>query len=124
MDFLHKTKKISIFTRRILRFSLNQFTTLLSEGERRIITLAAFLADVAEKPFKAPFVFDDPISSLDQTWEERAIDRLIQLSQTRQVIIFTHRLSMLGMLTEKADNIHAVCSGLINLDRSIGINYP
>lgn len=82
--------------------------SILSEGERRIITLAAFLADVAEKPFKAPFVFDDPISSLDQTWEERAIDRLIQLSQTRQVIIFTHRLSMLGMLTEKAESIHAV----------------
>ncbi|MFW1817447.1 AAA family ATPase [Acinetobacter guillouiae] len=82
--------------------------SILSEGERRIITLAAFLADVAEKPFKAPFVFDDPISSLDQTWEERTIERLIQLSQTRQVIIFTHRLSMLGMLTEKADNIHAI----------------
>ncbi|WP_336936235.1 hypothetical protein [Acinetobacter beijerinckii] len=79
--------------------------TILSEGERRIVTLAAFLADVAEKPYKAPFVFDDPISSLDQTWEEKTIERLVELSQTRQVIVFTHRLSMLGMLTEKADKI-------------------
>ncbi len=93
-----------------LRAAKHQFPieSILSEGERRIITLAAFLADVSEKPFKAPFVFDDPISSLDQTWEERTIDRLIQLSQTRQVIVFTHRLSLLGMLSEKADNIHTI----------------
>ncbi|MCM1958202.1 AAA family ATPase [Acinetobacter modestus] len=82
--------------------------TILSEGERRIVTLAAFLADVAEKPYKAPFVFDDPISSLDQMWEEKTIERLVELSQTRQVIVFTHRLSMLGMLTEKADKISTI----------------
>lgn len=82
--------------------------TILSEGERRIVTLAAFLADVAEKPYKAPFVFDDPISSLDQIWEEKTIERLVELSQTRQVIIFTHRLSMLGMLTEKANKISTI----------------
>lgn len=80
----------------------------MSEGERRIITLAAFLADVVDKPYQAPFVFDDPISSLDQTWEEKTIERLIELSQTRQVIIFTHRLSMLGMLSEKAAQINAI----------------
>jgi len=39
---------------------------VLSDGERRIIALAAFLADVADKPHSAPFIFDDPISSLDR----------------------------------------------------------
>ena len=34
--------------------------TVLSEGERRVVSLAAFLADVAEKPHAAPFIFDDP----------------------------------------------------------------
>lgn len=82
--------------------------SILSEGERRIISLAAFLADVIEKPYIAPFIFDDPISSLDQTWEEKTIERLVALSQTRQVIVFTHRLSMLGMLSEKADEIHTI----------------
>lgn len=82
--------------------------SILSEGERRIIALAAFLADVTNKPYMAPFIFDDPISSLDQIWEERTIERLVELSKTRQVIVFTHRLSMLGILTDKADEIHTI----------------
>ncbi|CAD7742141.1 MULTISPECIES: AAA family ATPase [Gammaproteobacteria] len=73
---------------------------ILSEGERRVVSLAAFLADVADKSEPAPFVFDDPISSLDQTWEETTAARLISLSQTRQVIVFTHRLSMLSQFAD------------------------
>lgn len=75
---------------------------ILSEGEKRIVELAAFLADVTGGPNKAPFVFDDPISSLDQDFEEKTIDRLIELSAERQVIIFTHRLSFLGILNDKS----------------------
>jgi ABC-type Mn2+/Zn2+ transport system ATPase subunit len=63
---------------------------VLSEGEYRIVSLAAFLADVGGKDFSAPFVFDDPISSLDQDFEEAVVQRLVELSQERQVIIFTH----------------------------------
>ncbi len=81
---------------------------VLSEGERRIVALAAYLADLTEKPNNAPFIFDDPISSLDQTWEERTIDRLVQLSETRQVIVFTHRLSFMGLIGEKADDITSI----------------
>jgi len=81
---------------------------VLSEGERRVVALAAYLADLTEKPNNAPFIFDDPISSLDQTWEERTIDRLVQLSDTRQVIVFTHRLSFMGLIGEKADDITSV----------------
>lgn len=78
---------------------------VLSDGERRVVALASFLADLTEKPNNAPFIFDDPISSLDQTWEERTIDRLVQLAETRQVIVFTHRLSFMGMIGEKSDDI-------------------
>lgn len=46
---------------------------VLSEGERRIVALAAFIADVTGRDTKAPFVFDDPISSLDQIFEEKVI---------------------------------------------------
>jgi energy-coupling factor transporter ATP-binding protein EcfA2 len=81
---------------------------VLSEGERRVVALAAYLADLTEKPNNAPFIFDDPISSLDQTWEERTIDRLVQLSETRQVIVFTHRLSFMGLIGEKADDMTMV----------------
>jgi len=76
---------------------------ILSDGEKRIISIAAFLADVTGRDANVPFVFDDPISSLDQEFEERTIDRLIELGMTRQVIVFTHRLSFLSILTDKAD---------------------
>lgn len=76
---------------------------ILSEGEHRIVTLAAFLANVTSKLDNAPFVFDDPISSLDQVYEEKMIDRLIALSRDRQVIVFTHRLTLVGILVDKAD---------------------
>ncbi len=69
---------------------------VLSEGEQRIVSLAAFLADITSKPNSAPLIFDDPISSLDQIYEEHAAKRLVDLSEERQVIVFTHRLSLLG----------------------------
>ena len=81
---------------------------ILSEGEKRIVELAAFLADVTGRPSKAPFVFDDPISSFDQDFEGKTIDRLIDLSADRQVIVFTHRLSFLGILCDKS-NPDIVC---------------
>lgn len=73
---------------------------VLSEGEHRIVSLAAFLADVAEKHNSAPFVFDDPISSLDQDFEEAVVQRLVKLAKDRQVIVFTHRLSLLGLIQD------------------------
>lgn len=85
-----------------LNFKTYPAGDILSGGERRIVTLAAFLADVTGNEVKAPFIFDDPISSLDQDFEEKTIDRLIELSKERQVIIFTHRLSFLGILESKA----------------------
>jgi energy-coupling factor transporter ATP-binding protein EcfA2 len=71
---------------------------VLSEGEQRIVALAAFLADVTNKAQASPFVFDDPVSSLDQVYEERTASRLIELSRNRQVIVYTHRLSLLGLM--------------------------
>ncbi|RMP23886.1 hypothetical protein ALQ25_200307 [Pseudomonas coronafaciens pv. atropurpurea] len=71
---------------------------ILSEGETRIAALAAFLADTTGSNQLAPFIFDDPISSLDQDFEEKVVERLVSLSQTRQVIIFTHRLSLVAQV--------------------------
>ncbi len=82
---------------------------ILSEGEQRIVSLAAFLASVTANPTKAPFIFDDPISSLDQDYEEKTIDRLIDLSSERQVIVMTHRLSFVKIVGDKVDpNVIAV----------------
>lgn len=78
---------------------------ILSEGERRIISLAAFLADVGNKPHAAPFIFDDPISSLDQEFEWHVALRLAQLAKERQVLVFTHRLSLYGAAEDAARKI-------------------
>jgi energy-coupling factor transporter ATP-binding protein EcfA2 len=87
---------------------------ILSEGEQRIIALASFLADVTGGNNNNPFVFDDPISSLDQQYEEKIVERLVELSKTRQVIVFTHRLSLLGQLNDKSDSNSIQIIGMRN----------
>ena len=79
--------------------------SVLSEGEARIVALAAFLADISGSGYPTPFIFDDPISSLDQTFEEHVAARLVELSKTRQVVIFTHRLSLLSLIESVVDRL-------------------
>ncbi len=78
---------------------------VLSEGEFRVVSLAAFLADVNDKPHNSPFIFDDPISSMDIEYEEASVRRLIDLSKSRQVIVFTHRLSFAFLLNDEAKKL-------------------
>jgi len=85
-----------------LKIAGEKVSDILSDGEKRIVSVAAFLADVTGRNTNSPFVFDDPISSLDQDFEEQTINRLVELSKTRQVIIFTHRLSFLSIVMSKA----------------------
>ncbi len=89
---------------------------ILSEGEFRIISLAAFLADTEGRGAKTPFIFDDPISSLDQNFEEATAQRLVELCKTRQVIVFTHRLSLVGLL-EKYTDKQGLKPGIVCLSR-------
>jgi energy-coupling factor transporter ATP-binding protein EcfA2 len=89
---------------------------VLSEGELRAVSLAAFVADIAGSESNTPIVFDDPISSLDQDFEESVVSRLVALAKTRQVIVFTHRLSMLTLLEEAAKSA-SVATGVVALSR-------
>ncbi len=89
---------------------------ILSEGEFRIVSLAAFLADVEGRGTKTPFIFDDPISSLDQKFEDATAKRLVELSLIRQVIVFTHRLSLVGSLERYADK-NAIDKTMVCLSR-------
>lgn len=87
---------------------------VLSEGEMRIVSLAAFLADVESRKSSTPFIFDDPISSLDQEYEEATVERLVELSKNRQVIVFTHRISLLTLI-EDAVKKHGVETSVVSL---------
>lgn len=80
---------------------------VLSEGEFRVVSLAGFLADTEGRDAKTPFVFDDPISSLDHVYEEKTARRLVEVAKSRQVIVFTHRLSLVGFLTKYAEKASA-----------------
>jgi energy-coupling factor transporter ATP-binding protein EcfA2 len=64
---------------------------VLSEGEQKVIALADFLAEASLKP-PAPVIFDDPINSLDFRRMEEVVNRIVSLSDTRQVIVFTHNI--------------------------------
>ena len=99
-----------IFLKDCCRDNVNA-SDVLSEGEFRIVSLSAFLADVSSSNSRTTFVFDDPISSLDQDFEEATIRRLVALAKERHVIVFTHRLSMLTLLQDQAKKA--------NVDKSV-----
>ena len=82
-------------------------TDILSEGEQRIVSLAAFFADATGRNELTPIIIDDPISSLDQMYEKRTVDRIVELARNRQVIVFTHRISFLVGLIDrcKSENV-------------------
>lgn len=97
---------------------------VLSEGEFRIVSLAGFLADVESNSHNTPFIFDDPISSLDQTFEEATVKRIARLSFSRQVIVFTHRLSFLTLLEQAASDLGIDCDVTWLRSESWGTGEP
>ena len=76
---------------------------ILSEGEQRIVALAAFFADATGREEFTPIIIDDPISSLDLNFEESATKRIVEIAKTRQVIVFTHRISLLVGIGEACE---------------------
>lgn len=63
---------------------------ILSEGEQKVVALADFLAEASLRRDKSPIVLDDPVTSLDHKRLQHVVDRLVELSRHRQVIVFTH----------------------------------
>ena len=70
----------------------HQLNEILSEGEQKVIALADFLAEVETRRGSSPILFDDPVNSLDHRRVERIAERLYQLSEQHQVIVFTHNI--------------------------------
>jgi hypothetical protein len=101
-----------------------QTAEVLSEGEFRIVSLAGFLADVEGSSNNTPFIFDDPISSLDQIFEEATVKRIAKLSLSRQVIVFTHRLSFLTLLEEAVNELDVECNVIWLRSESWGTGEP
>lgn len=79
---------------------------VVSEGEQRCLSIAAFFAELSTADDPSGIVFDDPVSSLDYRWREGVARRLVQEAKTRQVIVFTHDVVFLLRLKEFADEQH------------------
>jgi hypothetical protein len=69
-----------------------RLSDVLSEGEQKVIALADFLAETALRSASTPVVFDDPVNSLDHRRLEEVVTRIVKLSESRQVIVFTHNI--------------------------------
>ena len=100
VELISKAEKGKAYHQVALRGAVQKKKTgeVLSEGEFRVVSLAAFLADLSSWNKILPFIFDDPITSLDHKYEKMVADRLVKLSEERQVIVFTHRLAFAQLL--------------------------
>jgi len=76
---------------------------VVSEGEQRCLSIAAFFAELSTADDPSGIVFDDPVSSLDYRWREGVARRLVQEAKTRQVSVFTHDIVFLLMLKQFAE---------------------
>ena len=75
---------------------------IVSEGEQRCISIAAFFAELSTANDPSAIVFDDPVSSLDFEWRNNVARRLVQEAANRQVIVFTHDVVFLLALKQYA----------------------
>ena len=76
---------------------------VVSEGEQRCLSIAAFFAELSTADDPSAIVFDDPVSSLDYKWRENVARRLVQEAKARQVIVFTHDVVFLLLLKQFAE---------------------
>lgn len=87
---------------------------VVSEGEQRCLSIAAFFAELSTADDPSAIVFDDPVSSLDFEWRNSVARRLVQESKIRQVIVFTHDIVFLLALRQYAEEF-----GVESLDQHV-----
>lgn len=87
---------------------------VVSEGEARCLSIAAFFAELSTADDPSAILFDDPVSSLDYKWREGVARRLVQEAKTRQVIVFTHDIVFLLILRQLAEK-----EGVKRLDQHV-----
>jgi hypothetical protein len=98
---------------------------VLSEGESRTLSLAAFLTELSTASSRSAIIFDDPVSSLDHTWRERIARRLVAEAGKRQVIVFTHDLLFLRLMLDEANRQQVACQNqYVRRDGQAGICSP
>ncbi len=108
------------------RCSLNgmndAINSILSEGEQKIIALSNFLAECTIDNRLNTIIFDDPVTSLDMDYRDLISKKIVQLSQNRQIVVFTHDLSFLRLLIDTHKAITTTDCTIIGIDKYNGIS--
>lgn len=79
-------------------------SSVLSEGEQKVLAIADFLAESRMRETKAPLVFDDPVTSLDYRRLDEVAARIQQLAESHQVIVLTHNIMFASALISVRQN--------------------
>lgn len=79
-------------------------SSVLSEGEQKVLALADFLAESRMRGTKAPLVFDDPVTSLDYRRLDEVAARIQNLAETHQVVVLTHNIMFASALISVRQN--------------------
>lgn len=77
-------------------------SSVLSEGEQRVVAIAAFLSEIRASGAVCGMIFDDPVCSLDHNYRMKVAARLVTEGREQQVIIFTHDIIFLLALQDQA----------------------
>lgn len=96
--------------------------SILSEGEQKIIALSNFLAECTIDNRLNTIIFDDPVTSLDMDYRDLIATKIVQLSQNRQIVVFTHDLSFLRLLIDTHKTITTTDCTVIGIDKYNGIS--
>ncbi|MDE2399618.1 MAG: AAA family ATPase [Patescibacteria group bacterium] len=83
---------------------LDGIDQFLSEGEQKAVALSDFFAELSMQTEHAPVIFDDPATSFDHDRKERIAKRIVQESEARQIVVFTHDLMFASYLHDQVEN--------------------
>lgn len=106
-------------------FSIN---SILSEGEAKVYSFCDWLTEL-EYDDSNILVFDDPITSLDQVNIYKVVEKIIELSKTYQVIVFTHNFEFYHRLVQQSLGGGTIdkgkcdlCNNETEINQCIGLN--
>ncbi|HXJ93212.1 MAG TPA: AAA family ATPase [Terriglobia bacterium] len=100
-------------------------TNVVSEGESRTLSLAAFLTELSTANTSSAIIFDDPVSSLDHIWRDRIAQRLVSEAKQRQVVVFTHDILFLQRIIDGCEREHVACHHqYVRRDGQVGVSSP
>lgn len=100
----------------------DSINSILSEGEQKIIALSNFLAECTIDNRLNTIIFDDPVTSLDMDYKDLIATKIVQLSQNRQIIVFTHDLSFLRSLIDTHNVTTSTNCSVVGIDKYNGIS--